>query len=92
MNGPKVPKKIIEGQQVPKTEEEWNAEDLKKVKLQSINIMDCAISFEDYRKISRCKTAKKMWDKLEITHEGTWQIRQIKADMLTHEYELFHMK
>ena len=33
-----------------------------------------------------------MWDELEITYEGTRQIRQIKANMLTHEYELFHMK
>ena len=33
-----------------------------------------------------------MCDKLEITHEGTRQIRQTKADMLTYEYELFHMK
>ena len=73
---------------------EWNVEDLKKVELnaKAINVMCCTISFEEYRKISQCKTTKEMWDKLEITHEGTRQIRQTKADMLTHEYELFHMK
>ena len=73
VNGSEVPRKIIEGQQVPKTKEEWNAEVLKKVELnaKAINMMHRAISFEKYRKISRCKIAKEMWDKLEITHEGT---------------------
>ena len=33
-----------------------------------------------------------MWDKFEIIHEGTQQIRQTKADILSHEYELFQMK
>ena len=33
-----------------------------------------------------------MWDKLQITHEGTKQVRQTKANMLIYEYELFHMK
>ena len=63
---------------MPKTEEEWNAEDLKKIELnaKAVNMMHCAISFEEYRKISRCKAAKELWDKLEITHEGIRQIRQ----------------
>ena len=73
MNGSKVPKKTVEGQQVPKIEDEWSAEDLKKVELndKAINMMHCVISFEEYRKISQCKIAKEMWDKLEIMHEGT---------------------
>ena len=73
MNGSKVPKKIVEGQQVPKIEDEWNAEDLKKVELndKAINMMHCVISFEEYGKISQCKIAKEIWGKLEITHEGT---------------------
>ncbi|VFR03098.1 unnamed protein product [Cuscuta campestris] len=33
-----------------------------------------------------------MWDKLEITYEGTDQVREAKIDFLTHEYELFRMK
>ena len=54
VSGPKVPKKVVEGQQVPKTKEEWNAEDLKKIELnaKAVIMMHCAISFEEYRKIS----------------------------------------
>ena len=71
---------------MPKIEEEWNAE--IELNAKAVNMMHCAISFEEYRKISRCKTAKEMWDKLEITHGGMRQIRQTKVDMLTQEYEL----
>ena len=55
-------------------------------------MMHCPISFEEYRKISICKTVKEMWDRFQITHEGSKQVRQTKVDMLIHEYELFHMK
>ena len=94
-NGPEMPAITNEeGVKVPKLEDQWSPEDQKKVELsaKTINMMHCAISFEEYREISRCKTAKEMWDKLQITHEGTKQVRQTKANMLIHEYELFHMK
>ena len=58
----------------------------------AINLMHCAISFEEYQKISRCKSAKEIWDKLQLIHEGTKQIKQTKIDMLMREYELFYMK
>ncbi|VFQ71662.1 unnamed protein product [Cuscuta campestris] len=42
--------------------------------------------------ISCCSTAKEMWDKLEVTYEGTDQVREAKIDFLTQEYEMFRMK
>ncbi|VFQ94249.1 unnamed protein product [Cuscuta campestris] len=42
-------------------------------------------------KITRCKTANEMWNKLEVTYEGTSQVKDSKIDLLTHEYELFMM-
>ncbi|VFQ67786.1 unnamed protein product, partial [Cuscuta campestris] len=52
----------------------------------------CAVNPDDYRKISCCSTAKEMWDKLEVTYEGTDQVREAKIDFLTQEYEMFRMK
>ncbi|VFQ96001.1 unnamed protein product [Cuscuta campestris] len=52
----------------------------------------CAVNPDDYRKISCCTTAKEMWDKLEVTYEGTDQVREAKIDFLTQEYEMFQMK
>ncbi|VFQ82399.1 unnamed protein product [Cuscuta campestris] len=77
-----------------KTEDEFDAEDIKKVEnyAKAINMLYCAVNPDDYRKISCCTTAKEMWDKLEVTYEGTDQVREAKIDFLTQEYEMFRMK
>ncbi|VFQ60209.1 unnamed protein product [Cuscuta campestris] len=79
---------------IPKTEDEFDAEDIKKVEnyAKAINMLYCAINPDDYRKISCYSTAKEMWDKLEVTYEGTDQVREAKIDFLTQEYEMFRMK
>lgn len=33
-----------------------------------------------------------MWDILQITHEGTIEVRMARLGTLTHEYEVFKMK
>ncbi|VFQ78686.1 unnamed protein product [Cuscuta campestris] len=93
-NGEDVPMKKVGETNVPKTENEYDAQDIKKVEnnAKAINIIYCAVNPDDYRKISYCTTAKEMWDKLEFTYEGTDQVREAKIDFLTHEYELFRMK
>ncbi|VFQ86426.1 unnamed protein product [Cuscuta campestris] len=79
---------------IPKTEDEFDAEDIKKVEnyAKAINMLYCAVNPDDYRKISYCSTGKEMWDKLEVTYEGTDQVREAKIDFLTQEYEMFRMK
>ena len=34
---------------------------------------------------------KKMWDTLQVTHEGTTDAKWSRINTLTHEYELFRM-
>ncbi|VFQ89712.1 unnamed protein product [Cuscuta campestris] len=86
--------KKVDEKLVPKTEDEFDAEDIKKVEnyAKAINMLYCAVNLDDYRKISCCTTAKEMWDKLEVTYEGTDQVREAKIDFLTQEYEMFRMK
>jgi len=93
-NGEEPFTKIVDGKEVEKYEREYNEEEIKRAQLyaRAINTIHCAVSPDVYNKLSRCKTAKEMWDKLEVTHEGTSQVRQSKIDKLTHEYELFAMK
>ncbi|VFQ65936.1 unnamed protein product [Cuscuta campestris] len=93
-NGCGVLMKKVGEVNVPKTEEEFTDEDCKKMELnaKAINMIYCGVNADDYRKISRCETAKQMWEKLEVTYEGTAQVREAKIDHLTHEYELFSMK
>ncbi|VFQ77676.1 unnamed protein product [Cuscuta campestris] len=71
-NGEQIPMKKVGETTVPKTEVEFDAEDIKKVEnyAKAINMLYCAVNPDDYRKISCCTTAKEMWDKLEVTYEG----------------------
>ncbi|XP_016165079.1 uncharacterized protein LOC107607667 [Arachis ipaensis] len=95
MNGPQVSTKTgADGVVISKIEGKWNDEDTKKIELnaKAVNMLNCAINFKKYRKVSRCKTAKEIWDKLQVTHEGTIQVKQTRIDMLCKEYEMFSMK
>ena len=37
-------------------------------------------------------SAKEVWNRLEITHEGINQVKESKINILVHRYELFNMK
>ncbi|XP_009773152.1 uncharacterized protein [Nicotiana sylvestris] len=56
------------------------------------NLLYNAISGQEYEKISSCDTTKEMWDKLEVTYEGTSKVKETHINILVHDYELFHMK
>ena len=57
-----------------------------------MNILFCALSMEEFNWIQSCKTAKDLWNTLEVTHEGTNQVKKSKISILVHKYELFKMK
>ena len=58
----------------------------------AMNILNCALCPKEFNQLLTCKTAKEIWDKLEITHEGTNQVKETKVNILVHDYELFTMK
>ncbi|XP_075084847.1 uncharacterized protein LOC142168087 [Nicotiana tabacum] len=51
-----------------------------------------AICGEVYEKISSFETAKEIWDKLEVTYEGTNKVKETRINLLGRDYELFQMK
>uniref|UniRef100_A0A1S4BZQ4 Integrase catalytic domain-containing protein n=1 Tax=Nicotiana tabacum TaxID=4097 RepID=A0A1S4BZQ4_TOBAC len=56
------------------------------------NMVYNAINREEYEKISSRETAKEMWDKLEVTYEGTNKVKETRINLLVRDYELFQMK
>ena len=46
---------------------------------------------DEYFRVSNCKSAKDMWDTLQVTHEGTTYVKRSRINTLTHEYGLFRM-
>ncbi|GAV86693.1 UBN2 domain-containing protein, partial [Cephalotus follicularis] len=93
VNGPRMPTRTIEGVVSPKPENEYNDNDFRMLQLNSKanHVLFCAIDPNEFNRISSCDSAKEMWDLLEVTYEGTNQVKESKISMLVHEYELFFM-
>ena len=56
-----------------------------------LNILFCALSYEQFSKVSAYKSPYEVWHALEVSHEGTSQVKETKINMLIHKYELFKM-
>nr|GEV52691.1 hypothetical protein [Tanacetum cinerariifolium] len=48
-----------------------------------------ALPRKEYERVFMCKTTKKVWLTLIITHHGNSQVKNYKIDLLTQEYEKF---
>ncbi|MQL99129.1 hypothetical protein Taro_031847 [Colocasia esculenta] len=55
------------------------------------NYLCCALSKREFNRVSACKSAKEIWDKLQITYEGTDKVKQTRIDILVSQYEQFKM-
>ena len=86
---------IVNGpQEVKANLDKLTDDDVKNVQLnsQAIKLMYCALGKEEFNRISTCKSAKKIWDKLCVTYEGTNLVKTSKINMLKQEFELFKME
>ncbi|CAN1142556.1 Retrovirus-related Pol polyprotein from transposon TNT 1-94 [Linum perenne] len=73
--------------------DKWSDDDMKNVQknAQAMNLMYCALGREEFNRVSSCKSAKEIWDKLCVTYEGTNLVKSSRINMLKHEFELFQM-
>ena len=73
MKGPYIPTINVDGVDIPKPEEDWDDQEMKKGELnaKAMNLLYCALDPNEFNQISTCNSAKKIWDRLEVTHEGT---------------------
>jgi hypothetical protein len=71
VNGPHVPIKIVEEQEIPKQETEWDENDVKLIELnyKAMNCLYCAFDSKEFDEISSCNSAKEIWERLEATYE-----------------------
>ncbi|MBY3556015.1 hypothetical protein HGI15_21980, partial [Modestobacter lapidis] len=89
----KIFKKDSEGKEIPKTIDDWTDDDMKILQTNSKakTVLYCALNASEYNRVSGCTTAQEIWNKLEVTFEGTKQVKRSKALMLRGEYESFKM-
>ncbi|XVE99670.1 hypothetical protein REPUB_Repub03eG0219900 [Reevesia pubescens] len=86
--GPFIPTmKDEDGEKVPKPKSEWTAIEKAKVQInfKAINTLHYALNLAEFNRISTCKNAKEIWDKLKVTHERTSQVNEFKITLLSHQ-------
>ncbi|XP_021837457.2 uncharacterized protein [Spinacia oleracea] len=89
-----VTKLTTSGETVPKPITEFDKADYEKLELNAmaIKILHCGLGPNEHNRVMGCKNAKQIWDLLQVTHEGTNEVKRSKIDLLMHQYELFSMK
>ena len=92
-NGPFIPKCEKDGSFIEKPWSQWTDSKNKKAKFDCIakNIITFALNSDEFFRISQCSLAKEMWDTLEVTHEGTNDVKRVRKHTLIQEYEMFRM-
>ena len=92
--GPYIPMTTIDGKLVGKTKDQCTKEDFAKLSknCKAMHILYYGLYANEYNYIYACESGKETWDKLVVTYEGTSQVREIKINILVHQYELFKMQ
>jgi len=52
-------------------------------------IITSALNFDELFMVSQCSSAKEMWYTLEVTHQGTNDVKRARKHALIQEYEMF---
>jgi len=94
VNGPYILKTVIDGTAVDKPRSEWSAEESRRAQFDCVakNIVTSALNIDEFFRVSQCSSAKEMWDVLEVTHEGTSDVKSARKHALIQEYEMFRMQ
>jgi len=75
-NGPLIPTKVKkDGTKIHKKPEEFNSEDYKMMEKNAKvkKLLYFGLGPDEYTRICECKSAKDIWDALQVAHEGTNQ-------------------
>ncbi|XP_068503940.1 uncharacterized protein [Phaseolus vulgaris] len=92
-NGPFIPKLENDGVSIKKPWSQWTDAKNKRAKFDCIakNIITFALNSNEFFRVSQCRSSKEMWDTLEVTHEGTNDVKRARKHTLIQEYEMFRM-
>ncbi|MQL98749.1 hypothetical protein Taro_031461 [Colocasia esculenta] len=79
---------------VTNDKDKWTEDDRKKIYLncKAKSKLCCALRKKEFKRVSSCKSAMEMWEKLRITYEGTDKVKETRIDILVTHYERFQMQ
>ena len=90
--GPYVPtSEGVGGARVQTPPDQWTAQDFERMRgnAKPISYLNCGVSIAESHRLAGCETAKEMWEKLEVTYEGTSKVKDAKIDLLVAKIETF---
>lgn len=85
VNGLCQPMKIENGKNKPKEFSQWTPDENKKehYDVKAKNIISFTLTLDEFYKIFICESIKEMCDVLEMTHEGTCQVKSSRKNTLS---------
>ena len=93
-NGPLIPKVTKEdGKVIIKKSEEFDGDDYRMMEknAKAKKLLYFGLNPDEYTRISECELAKDIQDALQVTYEGTNQVKQSRTELLMRKYELLEM-
>jgi hypothetical protein len=93
-SGPLVPEYLVGEEIKSKPRSLWTDNEKKQVQLDfnAKNILISALGKDEFYRVSQCKSSKEIWETLQVTHEGTNEVKRARLNTLLREYELFSMR
>ncbi|XP_074293188.1 uncharacterized protein LOC141620142 [Silene latifolia] len=84
----------VNGVETVKVHKDLITDDYKKAEknARAISLLQSGITNVETSHIAGCKTAKEIWDSLELAHEGTSQVKKHHIDLLMQQCESFKMQ
>jgi len=89
--GPYIPTINVNNVHEPKPFSQWTTEENQRAQygVRTRNIISFAFTHAEFYMIFFCKRAKETWDVLEVTHEGTNNVKKVRKNTLIQKYEMF---
>ncbi|XP_021754301.1 uncharacterized protein LOC110719605 [Chenopodium quinoa] len=89
-----ITKTTGENEVVPKPMSEFDKEDFEKMEINAlaVKLLHCGLGPNEHNRVMGCKNAKEIWDLLQVTHEGTNEVKRSKINLLMSKYERFEMQ
>ncbi|KAK8944883.1 hypothetical protein KSP39_PZI008049 [Platanthera zijinensis] len=77
-----------------KPKDKWDDQDKLRCKNNAkvMNVLFCALDRTEFNRTCACNNAYEIWNLLEVTHEGTSQVKDSKLFQLESEFEKFRME
>ena len=90
LNGPFVPFNIVNEVQEAKPFAQWTDDENRRAQydVKAINIISSSLTLDEFYRISVYTSAREMWEILQVTHEGTDDVKRARKNSLIHEYEM----